>query len=170
MLNWKRAGWGGTEKIWKPSPWWTGQERLKTLLWQQERVEMNEKGLQGAAAERYLGQGAGDLPCPGTARRKGMLSGLATSWFCKLLPLTLTVELFPHGILPAGSAPLLSGSTSSVQQLLWCPLMAYKQGKVIVADACDDRYGWVLQEFQEFQEHHALLMLLLFPRAVVWYI
>lgn len=92
-----------------------GKKDLKHFYFsKKEQRYMNEKGLQGAAAECYFGKGAGETALPwgcqkeGDALRSGCLMTLQT------LTLPLTVELFPNGILPAGSAPLLSGTTSSV--------------------------------------------------------
>lgn len=71
------------------------------------------EGSPGSSSETdAVGGVLGDLPCPALgvlARRE-----CAQVWpphDCKLL--ILPVELFPDHTLPAGSAPLLSGSTSS---------------------------------------------------------
>lgn len=72
------------------------------------------EGSPGSSSDSdAVGGVQGNLPCPGAAGEKGM-DALKSGHLVILQPLILPVELFPNCILLAGSALLLSGSTSSV--------------------------------------------------------
>lgn len=72
---------------------------------------MDGKGLQGAAVRLMLSEGYwGTCPALWVLVRREC-SQVWPPHDCKLL--ILPVELFPDHTLPAGSAPLLSGGTSS---------------------------------------------------------